>query len=43
MAFNARPLIGTGVVWFVVVPSPNHPVVLRPQAQTVPSLLSAEL
>src|SRR5438309_1625018 len=36
-----RPLTATGVVLFVVVPSPNSPSALCPQARTVPLLRSA--
>src|SRR3972149_1712564 len=34
-----RPITWTGVVLFVVVPSPKDPLALSPQVQTVPSLL----
>jgi len=35
--YRFSPLTCTGVVLFVVVPSPNWPLLLSPQAQTVPS------
>jgi hypothetical protein len=31
----------TGVFLFIVVPSPNWPLALRPQAKTAPSFLRA--
>ncbi len=38
-----RPLTWTGVLLFAVVPLPNWPALLYPQAQAVPSLFSARL
>ena len=36
-----RLLTCTGVLWVVVVPLPSWPLLLLPQAQTVPSLRRA--
>ena len=43
IATTSPSAIGTGTGLSVVVPSPRRPCVLPPQAQTVPSLLSARL